>query len=75
MEWPPAGRPFCELLRVLLALPYEPVRAEGLILADRRILAEQMAFLRERVGRGSRLKAAWSGGGDHGVPAVRREGL
>ena len=42
----------------LLALPYAPNRAEGLILANRKILADQMAFLRERVGRGSRLMAA-----------------
>ena len=47
-----------ELGWTLLALPYEPNRAEGLILANRRILADQMAFLCERVGRGSRLKAA-----------------
>ena len=47
-----------ELGWTLLALPYEPNRAEGLILANRRILTDQMAFLRERVGRGSRLRAA-----------------
>ena len=47
-----------ELGWTLLALPYAPNRAEGLILANRKILADQMAFLRERVGRGSRLKAA-----------------
>ncbi len=47
-----------ELGWALLALPYAPNRAEGLILANRKILADQMAFLRERVGRGSRLRAA-----------------
>lgn len=40
----------------LLAVPYVPNRAEGLLLANRRILADQMAFLRARVGRGSRLR-------------------
>ena len=34
----------------LLAVPYAPNRAEGLILENRRILADQMAFLRTRVG-------------------------
>ena len=42
----------------LLAVPYVPNRAEGLILENRRILADQMAFLRARVGAGSRLKVA-----------------
>ena len=40
----------------LLAVPYAPNRAEGLILENRRILADQMAFLRTRVGSGSRLR-------------------
>ena len=47
-----------ELGWTLLALPYAPNRAEGLILANRKIFADQMPFLRERVGQGSRLKAA-----------------
>ena len=41
----------------LLALPYVPNAAEGLILHNRKILADQMAFLRGRVGQGSRLRA------------------
>jgi len=41
----------------LLAVPYAPNRAEGLILENRRILADQMAFLRTRVGSTSRLCA------------------
>ncbi len=40
----------------LLAVPYVPNRAEGLILANRWILADQMAFLHSRVGRDSRLR-------------------
>ena len=40
----------------LLAVPYAPNRAEGLILENRRILADQMAFLCTRVGPGSRLR-------------------
>ena len=44
--------------RTLLALPYEPNRAEGPTLANRRFLADQTAILPERVGRESRLKAA-----------------
>lgn len=40
----------------LLAVPYAPNRAEGLILENRRILADQMAFLRTRIGSGSRLR-------------------
>lgn len=39
----------------LLAVPYRPNRAEGLILANRRILADQMAFLAARIGRDSRF--------------------
>lgn len=41
----------------LLAVPYAPNRAEGLILENRTILADQMAFLRTRVGKGSRLRS------------------
>lgn len=40
----------------LLAVPYAPNRAEGLILENRRILADQMAFLSTRVGRTSRMR-------------------
>jgi hypothetical protein len=40
----------------LLAVPYAPNRAEGLILENRRILTDQMEFLRTRVGSGSRLR-------------------
>ena len=42
----------------LLAVPYAPNRAEGLILENRRILADQMEFLRTRVGAASRLRTA-----------------
>ncbi|MGI9296749.1 MAG: HNH endonuclease [Gammaproteobacteria bacterium] len=42
----------------LLSLPYAPNRAEGLILANRRILADQMDYLLARVNKVSRLKAA-----------------
>ena len=41
----------------LLAVPYAPNRAEGLLLENRRILADQMEFLRSRIGRASRLRA------------------
>lgn len=41
----------------LLAVPYAPNRAEGLILENRRILADQMDFLRSRVGSGSRMRS------------------
>ena len=40
----------------LLAVPYAPNLAEGLILENRRILTDQMEFLRTRVGSGSRLR-------------------
>ncbi len=40
----------------LLAVPYAPNRAEGLILENRRILADQMEFLRTRIGSASRLQ-------------------
>ena len=39
----------------LLATPYVPNRAEGLILSNRKILGDQMAFLRTRVGPQSRI--------------------
>ena len=42
----------------LRALPYAPNGAEGLILHNRKILSDQMEFLRGRVGSGSRLRAA-----------------
>ena len=42
----------------LLAVPYAPNRAEGLILENRRLLTDQMAFLRSRVGSTSRLRVA-----------------
>mgnify|MGYP001544893405 FL=1 len=42
----------------LLAVPYAPNRAEGLILENRRLLTDQMAFLRSRVGTTSRLRVA-----------------
>lgn len=41
----------------LLALPYVPNSAEGLILANRNILADQMDYLRGRLGKDSRLAA------------------
>ena len=40
----------------LLAVPYAPNCAEGLILENRRILKDQMEFLRARVGSASRLR-------------------
>ncbi|MEM7503975.1 MAG: HNH endonuclease [Pseudomonadota bacterium] len=40
----------------LLAVPYAPNRAEGLILENRRILADQMEFLKTRIGKESRLR-------------------
>ena len=42
----------------LLAVPYVPNRAEYLVLSNRRILADQMEFLKKRFGRSSRLHAA-----------------
>jgi 5-methylcytosine-specific restriction endonuclease McrA len=41
----------------LLAIPYAPNRAEYLVLSNRRILADQMAFLRKRFRRGSPIRA------------------
>jgi hypothetical protein len=40
----------------LLAIPYVPNRAEYLVLSNRRILADQMAFLRKRFRRGSPIR-------------------
>ena len=40
----------------LLAVPYVPNRAEYLVLSNRRILADQMAFLKKRFRRNSRLQ-------------------
>jgi len=39
----------------LLAVPYVPNRAEYLVLSNRRILTDQMAFLKKRFRRNSRL--------------------
>tara|TARA_B100000029_G_scaffold351507_1_gene343980 strand:- start:305 stop:874 length:570 start_codon:yes stop_codon:yes gene_type:complete len=39
----------------LIAIPYTPNRAEYLVLSNRRILADQMEFLRKRFRSGSRL--------------------
>lgn len=39
----------------LLAVPFVPNRAEYLVLSNRRILADQMNFLRKRFRKGSRL--------------------
>ncbi|NIR29294.1 MAG: HNH endonuclease [Gammaproteobacteria bacterium] len=41
----------------LLAIPYVPNRAEYLVLMNRRILVDQMEFLKKRFGRASRLHA------------------
>ena len=42
----------------LLAVPYVPNRAEYLVLSNRRILADQMEFLKKRFRRSSRLRPA-----------------
>lgn len=42
----------------LLYVPYVPNRAEYLILTNRRILTDQMEFLRQHVSLGSRLRAS-----------------
>ena len=42
----------------LLAVPYVPNRAEYLVLSNRRILADQMEFLKKRFRRSSRLHTA-----------------
>ncbi len=39
----------------LLAVPFVPNRAEGLILENRTILSDQMEFLKTHIGRSSRL--------------------
>jgi 5-methylcytosine-specific restriction endonuclease McrA len=45
----------------LLAIPYVPNRAEYLVLSNRRILADQMAFLSKRFRRGSPLYGPGAG--------------
>jgi len=40
----------------LLAIPFVPNRAEYLVLSNRRILSDQMAFLKKRFRKGSRLQ-------------------
>jgi len=42
----------------LLAVPFVPNYAEYLVLSNRRILADQMAFLKARFRKGSRLLRA-----------------
>lgn len=42
----------------LLAVPYAPNYAEGLILSNRHILADQMEYLAPRIGSNSRLRCA-----------------
>lgn len=42
----------------LLAVPYAPNRAEGLILENRNILSDQMEFLRSHIGSASRMRVA-----------------
>ena len=42
----------------LLAVPYAPNRAEGLILENRNILGDQMDFLRSHIGSTSRVRVA-----------------
>lgn len=42
----------------LLAIPFVPNRAEYLVLSNRRILSDQMSFLRKRFRRGSPLLSA-----------------
>ena len=46
----------------LLAVPYAPSHAEALIMANRRILADQMAFLETRVPRRRREHGVASAG-------------
>lgn len=48
----------------LLAVPYVPNHAEYLILANRRVLADQMAFLRRYVPRARRQVANGKSGGE-----------
>ena len=45
-----------EAQMTLLAVPFVPNRAEYLVLSNRRILLDQMEFLRKRFRRGSRLR-------------------
>ena len=42
----------------LLAVPYVPNRAEYLVLSNRRILADQMEFLKKRFRRSTRMRTA-----------------
>ena len=44
----------------LLALPYVPNRAEGLLLENRTILADQMAFLKGHVSASRRERLEWN---------------
>lgn len=53
-----ADRTLEELGMELLAVPFVPNRAEGLILANRRILVDQMDYLQAQAGRHSRLARA-----------------
>jgi 5-methylcytosine-specific restriction endonuclease McrA len=53
-----ANRLLEDLGMTLLAVPYAPNRAEGLILENRHILCDQMAFLQTHVGSSSRLRVA-----------------
>ncbi|MEM9529909.1 MAG: HNH endonuclease [Pseudomonadota bacterium] len=50
------SRLLSELRMKLLAIPYVPNVAEGLILSNRRILADQMAFLKAQVSQESRFR-------------------
>ncbi|MFK8031863.1 MAG: HNH endonuclease [Gammaproteobacteria bacterium] len=48
------NRLISEIGMPLLAIPYAPNRAEGLLLANRTILTDQMAYLKLRVGHNRR---------------------
>jgi len=50
------NRTLSQLGMKLLAIPYTPNNAEALILSNRKILADQMAFLRLKVGKESRVR-------------------
>lgn len=50
-----ADRLLSECEMDLLATPYAPNKAEGLILNNRNILADQMEFLKTRIGKESRM--------------------
>ena len=52
----------------LIYAPYVPNRAEFLILANRRILADQMEFLRQHVSANSRIN-------EKNAPAARKASL